>query len=329
MSDTQKRHNPYFHEWWAAPPEEERRFRIIFWLVLLVLAAAGTIIPFIPVQRPDLTLVHEIPPRLAKLMLEQRQPPPPPPEVREPEPPPPEPDPEPKSEPEPKPEPKAEPQAKPPAAEPPPPPRATLEAARRKAARSGLLALRSELAELRSGSREVLKKLERKKPKPLKKAVEKPSAAPVLTAPPEALAREAAKASAGIDTSRLSRETGDTQLAEHQVERVVSPGDSALQAPRPATRTSEEIQLVFDRNKGRLNTLYNRALRKNPALAGKVVLRLTIAPSGEVTACEIVSSELQDPVLERKLVARVLLFDFGAKEVPEITIDYPLEFFPG
>ncbi|MFQ5487239.1 MAG: AgmX/PglI C-terminal domain-containing protein, partial [Gammaproteobacteria bacterium] len=70
------------------------------------------------------------------------------------------------------------------------------------------------------------------------------------------------------------------------------------------------------------------ALRKNPALAGKVVLQLTIAPSGEVTACEIVSSELQDPLLERKLVARVLLFDFGEKDVPEVTISYPLEFFP-
>ncbi len=61
-----------------------------------------------------------------------------------------------------------------------------------------------------------------------------------------------------------------------------------------AARTREEIELVFDRNKSAIYAIYSRALRDNPALQGKVVLEVTIAPSGEVTDCRIVSSELGD-----------------------------------
>jgi TonB family protein len=59
-----------------------------------------------------------------------------------------------------------------------------------------------------------------------------------------------------------------------------------------------------------------------------VVLRLTISPDGVVTACEIVSSELGDPDLEQKLVQRVLLFQFEAKDVDAITTTKPIDFFP-
>ena len=86
--------------------------------------------------------------------------------------------------------------------------------------------------------------------------------------------------------------------------------------------------MVFDRNKGSIYSVYNRALRKDPTLQGKVVLRLTIAPSGKVTLCELVSSELHDPALGEKISRRVKLFDFGAKDVEEITITYPIDFLP-
>ena len=95
-----------------------------------------------------------------------------------------------------------------------------------------------------------------------------------------------------------------------------------------ASRSREEIELVFDKNKGAIFALYNRALRMDPTLEGKLVLRLTISPSGEVTACEVVSSELGDPDLERKLVLRVKQFKFDAKNVESITTTKPIDFFP-
>ena len=95
-----------------------------------------------------------------------------------------------------------------------------------------------------------------------------------------------------------------------------------------ASRTREEIELVFDKNKSAIYALYSRALRDNPALQGKVVLEVTIAPSGEVTQCRIISSELADPELERKLVARVKMFRFERRDVATMTTTKPIEFFP-
>ena len=46
------------------------------------------------------------------------------------------------------------------------------------------------------------------------------------------------------------------------------------------------------------------------------------------TFCEVVSSELGDPELESKLVARVMLFRFEAKNVESITTTKPIDFFP-
>jgi TonB family protein len=85
---------------------------------------------------------------------------------------------------------------------------------------------------------------------------------------------------------------------------------------------------VFDKNKGAIFALYNRALRRDPSLEGKLVLRLTIDPNGAVSFCEIISSELGDPELERKLVQRVRLFRFEARDVEAITTTKPIDFFP-
>ena len=95
-----------------------------------------------------------------------------------------------------------------------------------------------------------------------------------------------------------------------------------------ASRAIEDVRLVFERNKGSLYAIYNRALREEPGLQGKVVLKLTIAPSGQVTALAIVSSELKKPDVEEKLLARIRTFDFGAKDVNVMVVNYPLDFLP-
>jgi len=95
-----------------------------------------------------------------------------------------------------------------------------------------------------------------------------------------------------------------------------------------ASRSREEIELVFDRNKSAIYALYTRALRDKPTLQGKVVLEITISPSGDVTDCRVVSSELNDAELERKLVARVRSFRFESRDVATITTTKPIEFFP-
>jgi hypothetical protein len=98
--------------------------------------------------------------------------------------------------------------------------------------------------------------------------------------------------------------------------------------PGPA-RTDEEIQIVFDRYKAALYRIYNTELRKNPTLRGKLVLRLTIEPGGEVSMCAVESTDLASPELVAQIVDRVRKFNFGPKEsVPKTTILYPIDFLP-
>jgi protein TonB len=95
-----------------------------------------------------------------------------------------------------------------------------------------------------------------------------------------------------------------------------------------ASRSIEDIKLVFERNKGAIYAIYNRALREDPTLQGKVVVELKIAPTGEVLGCRVVSSELHATELEAKLVARIRQFDFGAKEVDQMVVTWPVDFLP-
>jgi outer membrane biosynthesis protein TonB len=94
-------------------------------------------------------------------------------------------------------------------------------------------------------------------------------------------------------------------------------------------RTDEEIQIVFDRYKATLYRIYNKELRKDPTLRGKLLLKLVIEPGGEVSLCKMESTDLDSPELVAKIVDRVKKFNFGPKnDVQKITILYPIDFLP-
>ncbi len=97
---------------------------------------------------------------------------------------------------------------------------------------------------------------------------------------------------------------------------------------KAGVRTEESVTLIFDRNKSKLFSLYNRARRKNPNLKGKIILEITIAPSGKVSKIIIVSSELNDKSLESGLLKRIKRFNFGAQPVEQVTVSYPIDFLP-
>ena len=299
---------------WTILEEDRRRFRKILQRVFLVCLLFALLIPFLPIPQIEREKVEALPPRLAKLVLERKQAklpaPAKTPELKSA-----------KKAPKLK---KAKQKAKPKKIEP-----KKIETARQKAQRAGLLAFADELAELRD--HDVLKEIQRNSS--LIKSVER-KAAPVERS---LITANASSGSGGINTSKLSRGTGGTALAARATTQVSSPVDGvgtgqgdvpASGGSRKASRSIEEIQLVFDRNKAAIYSIYNRALRKDPTLEGKVVLKLTISPDGRVVACELISSELSAPGIERKLVARVRLFDFGAREVETMVVTYPIDFLP-
>lgn len=318
---------PFYREYdlpWTADTGQERKFRRLLGVAFLVALALGTVWPFIPTRQPDPAEIVEIPPRIAQLLLEDKPvPPPPPPPKEEPEP---EPEIEDEAEPEQVVENVPEPQPEPEAA---PEPEIDRTEVARQQAQAALMPFAEDLADL--VDKDLVESV----------ADERPLTGSVGEAARNErsmITSRVGTASAGINTAGLSRNTGGTGIAGRAITQIESPVASVGQSvgggarrtgtSGKASRSREEIELVFDRNKGAIFALYNRALRQDPSLEGKLVLRLTIAPSGEVTFCEIVSSELGDPELEQKLVQRVLMFRFEAKDVEPVTTTKPIDFFP-
>ena len=124
---------------------------------------------------------------------------------------------------------------------------------------------------------------------------------------------------------------GDPELFEREINFYFDPEESSatsIQKSPKNVRSADEIERVFQQNGGIIFNLYNRALRKNPSLSGQVVVVLTISPDGQVTAAKMLSSELGDETLERKLIAKIKKFNFSNANVREITVTYPIDFLP-
>jgi TonB family protein len=301
--------SPYYRLYelpWSPTEEVERRFRVILRNSLIVFALLALLITLLPTPPKSQVRAPDIPDRIVKLVIEKKLPPPPPPPKIEPK------------EEVPKPVEKVEPK--------PPPPKPD---ARQQAQNAGLLKLQDELADLRDNA--VLDKAAMTKNLSGKVGETTSSERSLITS-------KVGANSGGINTSALSRGYGSgagsltghttTQVTSSTLAAQADDGVRRSSGSTKAARSREEIELIFDRNKGAIYALYSRALRDNPELKGKVVLELTIAPSGEITQCRVVSSELNNDELERKLVARVKSFRFEARDVEAITTTKPIDFFP-
>ncbi|MDX1694762.1 MAG: AgmX/PglI C-terminal domain-containing protein [Ketobacteraceae bacterium] len=296
---------------WDRSAEDEKRFRKIVAGFLVFFLIFVMIMPNIPVPEKKRDQVETIPPRLAKLVMEKKKPPPPPPPKEEK-----------KEEEKPKEEEKKKEEKK---KEEPKPDKKKTAKEKAKAA----IAVFDDLADLRDQDdlAKLKTKQEQKKPEQLGSA---PKTERSL------LTRMAAGGSGGVAVSKASSGGGGSGtlagVTTTEVESAIEDPEVEQQKRRgkdgKARRTTEDIQLVFDRHKGSIYSLYRRALRKNPALEGTLVLRLVIQPSGEVTKAEVVSSELGDEDLERKIVLKVRRIDFGAMDVEVWDDTYPIDFIP-
>jgi outer membrane biosynthesis protein TonB len=316
---------------WNKQAAQERLFRAILGVTLVLFLIMSIGVPLIEVPDRSLDREVEIPPRLARLVIEKRKPPEPIPV----EPPPPEPEPEPEPEPdvapEPEPEPeqiveRPEPKPEPKPVEAPKPEPDRIAEAREKASKSGLMAFQDELNALRTAP--VTDRLADARPSSNASSAASKADRAILTS-------KIATSSGGIDTSTLSRDVGGTQLASRETTRVEAPEQTAeiverqvVAENRTPERSDEEIRLIIDRNRSALDTLYRRALRANPMLAGRYVFQLVIAPNGDVMDVVVVDSELEDPSLDQKIALRLKQLDFGAKNVAVARVQFEIDFFP-
>lgn len=299
---------------WQPTSRQDSQFRFIAIATVAVFLLVGIAISFIRVPDEPRREGTPVPDRIAQYIIEQEPPPPPPP--------PPEP-----------PKPK------------PPKPKPTVErvpdrdldqkplteeqiTAREKAEKTGLIALGNELADLIDTS--TVDEM-------VNTRVSEVDGSQAVGVSSDIITAKAGQGSGGVDGSAYASSVSSTQLSAREVAQVrqtlLSGGANAVDRSRQSrsaegVRSEEGVSVVFDRNKGRLHSIYNRARRSNPGLQGKIVLELTIAPDGKVSSVRIISSELNDPELEKRLLARIRLFDFGAQDVEALTVTWPIEFLP-
>jgi len=293
---------PFFRRYelpWSPAEDMERRFRKIFRNLLIVFAILAVLMPFLP-HHDQVVNTDSLPERVVQLVMEPPPPPPPPPP--------------------PKPE---KPVEKAPVSQKPVP--APVDP-RVKASKSGLLANLDDLAALRDVDLDKLSKNQPKTTDPGDVSVVQRS---LITS-------KAGGTSGGISAPTSSGlAAGSGSLNGIRTAQVKDPtlasgnaGATRAGGSGKASRGAEEIALVFTKNKGAIDSMYARALRDNPALQGKVVIEMTISPSGDILSARIVSSDLNDPVFEEKLLARIKLFKFEAKDVATLTATKPIDFFP-
>ena len=366
---------------WSLASDDERRFRRITGRVLLLCAVVFIAMPWLPIRKADPSRPAELAAPMARLLIEQAAIPPPPPPVvvkatpdaakpverevasRKPEPE------KPASR---KPSAPAKvalnkeavvPEARQPVEGKPP---GEIDAARRKVAGIGLLAMKDDVQELHGAPIAVQMRTDIKQGPGVGTStgvgVGAGNEAGVPTR--NLITSNATGGSGGINTAAYSKNTGGGGLAGRSttmVEGVIGggggggaggggargrgdgtgsgvggyggngagPGGTATRGGGgKASRSIEDVRLVFERNKGSIYAIYNRALREEPGLQGKVVLKLTIAPEGNVVDVRIESSDLKTPELEAKLLARIRQFDFGAKDVNQMVVSYPVDFLP-
>ena len=310
---------------WSPENKENRQFNLIVFVVVFVMLLTGIIISSVTVPDESRVARNVVPERIANFIIEKKKP-----ELKKVKP-------KAKPKPKPKPKPKLKPKVKTPVKKLPKVKAQqaltkTQKKAREKAADSGLLALGNELADLMDTSDISAMvggdvKLSSK------------SAATATGQNKTLLMADASKGSGGVNAVEYTAAVAGTQLTQREITQVkqsllspqVQAKSSTTQANKSRSagvRAEEDITIVFDQNKSKLYSIYNRARRTNPNLKGKIVLEITISPAGKVTQIKVVSSELNDSKLESRLVNRIKFFNFGAMQVEQVIVTYPIEFLP-
>ena len=317
---------------WSSAGAEERRFLLINLGSLVITLLLTFWFTQIDLPEPTREEKEALPPQLARILTPVDIPEPVKPEVK--------PEPVPEPEPEPKPE-KVEkvpeppkPEVKP-VAEPVPTvtPEKTqdekIELAKETAKQSGVLAFQDELASMR----ETMALTNNAQTEMIEGAGE------AATTERKRIGRESATAdSGGLKQASVSQTIGARgELEGRKTTEFVAPNEGA--ASLATKRIEEETQVIgnrdvesirktLDANKSAVYALYRAALRENPDLEGKLSFRLRIEASGVVSDLVLVNSELDDEDLERKLMTRIKMINFGAQDVLPTELEYAFNFLP-
>ena len=78
---------------------------------------------------------------------------------------------------------------------------------------------------------------------------------------------------------------------------------------RSDSRNSDDVSEVVNSHNNAIQYCYQRELKRNPSLKGKLVVRFLIKPNGKVSEVTMISSTLNNPRVERCVVNRIKRWD--------------------
>jgi len=300
------------------PNQQDKKFLRILSILLVVYLMFAFGVPLLEQVEIPREIKEQVPPQLAKIILKEKQLPLPEkikePEIIKPE--------------EIKEELKEEAEEKP-SEKPIEKPKVNREAAREKAKTSGLAAMKDELFSMREAfdvMPAATTKLDQKITEEVK--VKRKLLASSVNKQSEGLTASSVSQTVASDALSV-KNTQQIRLAEEEV--LATEGAIAEEeagSAQAGQRTEISLRRTLEANKSRLYALYNRALRKDPFLKGKVMFEIEIEPSGTISRVDIKFSGLNNAKLERQLKVILRSIRFPEEDVSVMTTIWAIEFLP-
>jgi hypothetical protein len=92
--------------------------------------------------------------------------------------------------------------------------------------------------------------------------------------------------------------------------------------------TPAEVNKTVKSRLTALKMCYEKALKDNPSLKGKIILRFAIGKNGRVTSSSIASDYIKDPGVSSCLIEKVKTFAFTKPDGGEVELTFPIVFQP-
>ena len=134
--------------------------------------------------------------------------------------------------------------------------------------------------------------------------------------------------SGGIDDflSALEDDVPQVELKKQAKVDLVKPSKVSGSKEALGQRTEQSIWSVVSSRKGRIKYLYEKYLKRNPNLRGKIAIEFTIAANGFVSEARILESTINQPELEQELLALVRRLKFDPIPSGNLTTVFPFVF---
>lgn len=147
--------------------------------------------------------------------------------------------------------------------------------------------------------------------------------------------KNATTSSGGLKSSDITVNAKGVAMMEHQSTTIDNPtaainlpSKTQFYDPKKQTRSGQSIRRTVERAKGALFALYNKALRRDPNLAGRFVFSFQVSPSGSISQVKLITSDLNNNKLEKALLDKIRAIEFEKEDVESGSFQYTFDFLP-